>query len=294
MSIERYLQAPLEDEPASVPAINAALKEKSSPARSEQNQMNRGHRRGHSRETSYDANSEGRRTFYTSASGPESTGTSFSVAPRSNHHQRSPAHLTMPPLPRLRTAALLHDNVHSPEEPTTGRTLDSERTLTDQHETSQPGMSADSVYRARIEAELARIQQKSRRLEEEMRRFDEKKGNEELLVPRITDEMAYQQMASKPKLAWILGDSSAERPKTSISVAADTSNAMPSQPATSDRVIGEVSGRLPKRSKLSSVLLEEARRTSDRRRAMLVGRKSSKHPRFFCTFCQKRFHDRVS
>ncbi|KAJ4345609.1 uncharacterized protein N0V89_011742 [Didymosphaeria variabile] len=280
MSIERYLQAPLEDEPASVPAINAALKEKSPPVWSDRNHPQAGHRRGHSRGTSYDANSEGRRTFYTSASGQDSTGTSFSIGLRSNHNQRSNAHPMMPQLPRLRTVALMHDNVHSPDEPTTGRTLDSERTLTDQNDGSPPGKSVDSAYRARIEAELARIQQKARRLEEEVRRFNEQKENEALLVPRITDDMAYQQMASKPKLAWILGGDSAnartsERPTTSARGTAEAFNDSPNRPATSAGPIEEVQDRLPRRSKSSSVLVEEARRSSNRRRAVVVGQTPS-------------------
>jgi hypothetical protein len=113
---------PLEDEPASIPAINAALKEKNLPTWSGQNQTNRGRRRGNPRGTSYDANSEGRQTFYTSANGPESTGTSFSVAPRPNHHQRNHAHPTIPQLPRLRTAALVHESLRLSEEPTSGDT----------------------------------------------------------------------------------------------------------------------------------------------------------------------------
>ncbi|KAL5385323.1 hypothetical protein DPSP01_004783 [Paraphaeosphaeria sporulosa] len=290
MSIERYLQAPLEDEPASVPAINAALKESSSPAWIE--------RRAHSRDTSYDANSEGRRTFYTSASGQESTGTSFSIGPRPNHHQRSNIHLAMPPLPRLRTDALVRDDVRSPDEPNTGKTFDSERTLTDQHEISPPGKSVDSAYRARVEAELARIQEKARRLEEEMRRFNQWKENEELLVPRITDEMAHQQMALKPKLAWILGEdstniSSTDRPMTSTSVTADALNDTPSRPATSGRSTGSMPEKVPRRSKSSSALIEESHWASDKRRSVLVRRTSSKRPKFFCTFCQKRFHNRA-
>ncbi|KAF2442243.1 hypothetical protein P171DRAFT_474677, partial [Karstenula rhodostoma CBS 690.94] len=295
MSIERYLQAPLEDEPASVPAINAALKDKSSPAWSKHNQPRRVLRQAHSRETSYDANSEGRRTFYTSASGQESTGTSFSIGHRSNHHQRSNLHLMMPQLPRLRTVSLMHGSVHSPEEPTTGKTLNSERTLTDQHETIPLGKSVDSAYRARIESELALIQEKARRLEEEVQRFDERKENEELLVPRITDERAHQQMALNPKLAWILGGDSTntsgmERPMTSTSITVDTLSDMPSRPATSGRLTRPVLEKLLRRSKSSSVLLDESHWSSDRRRAVLVGRTSSKRPRFFCTFCQKRFH----
>ncbi|KAL5391611.1 hypothetical protein PMIN03_003195 [Paraphaeosphaeria minitans] len=291
MSIERYLQAPLEDEPASVPAINAALKENSSPVWIEHDLSRRIHHRGHSRDTSYDANSEGRRTFYTSASGQESTGSSFSFGPRSNNHQRSNLHLAMPPLPRLRTAALVRDDVHSPDELNTGKTLDSGWALTDQHETSPQGKSADSAYRARIEAELARIQEKARSLEEEVRRFDQRKENEELLVPRITDEMAHQQMALKPKLAWILGGDSTNKPMTSTSITADTLNDGPSRPATSGRSIDSMPEKIPRRSKSSSAILEESQWASDRRRGVMMGRTPSKRPKLFCTFCQKKFHN---
>lgn len=204
----------------------------------------------------------------------------------------------MPRLPGLRTAALVHDNIHSPEEPTTGKTLDSERTLTDEHETSPLGKSVDSAYRAIIEAELARIHEKARKLEEEVRKINERKENEDLLVPRITDEMAHQQMALKPKLAWILGGDSTNtsgmgRPTTGTSPTVDTLNDVPSRPATSSRLTRPVPEKLPKGSESNSVLLDESHWSSDRRRGVVVGRTASKRPKFFCTFCQKRFHNRV-
>lgn len=294
MSIERYLQAPLEDEAASVPAINAALKDKSSPSWTEPNRTRRVDRQAHSRNTSYDANSEGRRTFYTSASGQESTGTSLSIGARSYHH-RSTVQLTMPRLPGIQTGITVHDGTHSTIEPT----MESARTLIDQFETSPPANSIGIAYRARIEAELARIQGKARRLEGEVRRFKEQKDNEELLVPRITDEVIHQQMALKPKLAWILGGENVhtsvmERPSTSASATGtvDTWNDMPSRPTTSGRPT-PMPEQAPRRVKSSSALIEESHWPNDKSSSLLVGRKSSKRPKFFCTFCQKRFHNRV-
>lgn len=298
MSIERYLQAPLEDEPASVPAINAALKEKGPPTWTNQTFLG-GHRRGHSRGTSNDANSDGRRTFYTSASGQESTGTSFSIGPRSSHHQRSNTHDTMPDVPNLHTAALKDTKIHAQKESASEKTLTSERTLGEFHSPNS-GMSVDSAFRARIEAELILIQQKARMLEAQMRRIDEQKEHA-VLRPSITNEMAYKQMASNPKLAWILGDErvdfgSAGRPTTSASVTAPKFESVPSRPDVNSRMTEEVQDKSPRRSKSSSVLGQESRRPpSDNKRAVgVLGQTTSKRPKFFCTFCQKRFHGRVS
>ncbi|KAJ4287360.1 homeodomain mating type protein alpha2 [Kalmusia sp. IMI 367209] len=270
MSIERYLQAPLEDEPASVPAINAALKT--------QNPAGRGNQ-GHT-------------------SGPESTGTSFSAVSRSNHNHRSDNHPRVPELPKLNTVALEQVNVHSPEELATGRTIDSERTLAELPDAIPSGYTPDKTYRARIEAELAHIQQKARRLEEQMRKMNEDQDNAELLVPRLTDEMAYEQMASKPKLAWILGGDSADarsvgRPKSSASVIANTTDDLLDRPSTSGTLIEEAHSRLPRRAKSSSAINEEAHQSATNRKVVIVERTSSKRPKFFCTFCHKRFHSRA-
>lgn len=295
MSIERYLQAPLEDEPASVPAISAALKQQQTPVRGD----HRGHFRGGSLGTSYDANSEGRRTIHTSASGQETTGTSFSVGVRSSPHPNRDVPLKKPQLIRLNVAALENANAASPENSATTKTPDSAKTLTELQDTSPLEKSVSNAYRARIEAELAYLQQRARLLETQTQRMNEQRENEELLVPRITDELAYEQMASNPKLAWILGTdgvgiSNNTKLTTSAKMTGPVFNQLPNRPSTSGRLKDDTQTKLPRKSKSSSALGQEPYESVTSSKAIAIERTSSKGLRFFCTFCRKRFHYQVS
>ncbi|KAF2636361.1 hypothetical protein P280DRAFT_156173 [Massarina eburnea CBS 473.64] len=305
MSIERYLSAPLEDEPASVPAIDAALKRHNS-NKSRVARLPVNTRRIHTRESSYDVNSEGRRTFYTSGSAPDSTGTSYSTASRNNHHQRSNTHPDMPQLSKTAMSNSINAKTQSPERPMTARTVDTEKTWAEQMEMVMPGYSPDKRldYKARAEAEIARIQEKARVLEEQLRRYKAERNNSDLLVPRITDEMAYERMVEKPKLAWILGGDisdarSVRRPKSRAgSMAANTTDDLPDRPGTSESLVDGSQNKIPRRTKSSGALDEKARRSAVEKKTTTtatatVERKPSKRSRYYCTFCQKRFHSRT-
>ena len=79
MSMDRCLNAPLSDEPAFVPAINAALKRRPSPAnRTRSSNTTRGH---HSCETSINTISDGWSTFFTMGAGsaPDTLDTSYTT-----------------------------------------------------------------------------------------------------------------------------------------------------------------------------------------------------------------------
>ena len=300
MSIERYLSAPLEDEPASVPAINAALKKQTSQSRVFH--VPPAIRGGHSRETSLDANSDGRRTFYTSGSAPESSGTSYSAVSKTNrsvtHHQRSKTLSDVPELPK--PESLYHDPtmVASPERPTTSGTVevDVEKTWAGQMSRFMPGYSPDKRidYKAKVEEELARIQEKARQLQEQMLQYQEESRRQEPAPVRVTDEMAYAQMAARPKLAWILGGDvsdakSIERPKSSR--ASSTDDLPDRRPSTSSAVVSNFPGVIPRRTKSSSALDEGARQAAlEKRAAGALERKPSKRLKFHCTFCSKRFY----
>ncbi|KAF1997440.1 hypothetical protein P154DRAFT_280643 [Amniculicola lignicola CBS 123094] len=304
MSIERYLSAPLEDEPASVPAITAALRGQPSPLRNAQSSTP--WRAGHSRESSYDVNSDGQRTFYTSASGLDSTDTSYSITSKNNrpahhhhNHNRSKSLPGVPELPKAETIdVVLNNSMQSPKRPATSGTIDVGKTWTGQMErlTPIPSQGTSENYRAKAQEEIARIQEKAHLLEEKMRRYRAEREAE--LTPRVTDEMAYSQMAAHPKLAWILGGDatdarSIERPKSSGSVLA--TDDIHERPSTSETLVENSSGQPLRRSKSSGALSEKSRQAlSEKRSAMVLERKpSNKRPRFYCTFCQKRFHSRV-
>jgi hypothetical protein len=298
VSIERYLSAPLEQEPASIPAINAALKIHKSQSRS---LRPRAAPRGqHSRESSFDVTSEGRRTFYTSGSAPDSSGTSYSTTSRANHRQRSESHPVMPDIPRYDRQVLASARVQSPERPTTGRTVDTEKTWTEQMEMIMPGYSPSKAidYKVKAEIELARIQEKAKLLEGQMKRYKEKGENETLRTPRITDEMAYARMAEKPKLAWILGGDvqdakSIKRPKSSGSLGASATYDTPGRPSFSETLVKATSSKAVRKSKSSSALDEKARQSMIKEKTEIVERKANKRSRFYCTFCQKRFQSRA-
>ncbi|KAF2281221.1 uncharacterized protein EI97DRAFT_23366 [Westerdykella ornata] len=187
----------------------------------------------------------------------------------------------------------------SPERPTTSGTVDVEETWADQMEHFISGYekAADAHYRMRAEQEIARIQDKARRLEEQIRRYHAEMDAPEPFVSRVTDDVAYQQMASKPKLAWILGEDasdakSIERPKSSGSILTGTTEA-PERPTTSGTV-GSVPSRIPRRTKSSGTLDARVRQEVIERKADSgVERKPSKRSKFYCTFCLKRFHGKL-
>jgi hypothetical protein len=163
-----------------------------------------------------------------------------------------------------------------------------------------PGYSPESQvdYRAKAEQEIARIQEKAKELEERMRQYKDEKGSSDPLLTRVTDEMAYAQMVARPKLAWILGADasdvkSIERPKSSGSVLTSTTD-VANRPAGNVALGDGIPSRGPRRSKSSGALDESTRQALlEKRSAGVFERKPSRRPKFYCTFCQKRFHSGV-
>ncbi|PSN69606.1 hypothetical protein BS50DRAFT_291692 [Corynespora cassiicola Philippines] len=309
MSIERYLNAPLEDEPASFPAINAALKKQSS-VRSRTRGKTKG---GHSRESSIDdADSEGQRTFYTSGSAAGSTGTSYSGVSRGylNHRSRPQLHVQHPPQPDM----LEHVDISANclERPTTSGTIDIEKAWAGQVERPMARHRREpaNAHRAKADKELANIQLQAKQLQKDMQRHRSETSTAEALTPIVTDEMAYAQMAAQPKLAWILGADvpavrSMARPKSSGSLVASTAEERP-LPLSVGSGGGDGNGGRKeekrqgagsfyvRKTKSSGALDEDFRQAaSGQRSAALSQRRPGKHPRFYCTFCQKRFQSRL-
>ncbi|KAF2705162.1 hypothetical protein K504DRAFT_96230 [Pleomassaria siparia CBS 279.74] len=301
MSIERYLSAPLEDEPASVPAIDAALRRQTSQSYTSRIPVPVVARANHSRETSLDANSDGRRTFYTSGSAPDSTGTSYSAVSKTarsvNHHQRNRTLTDVPELPKPESLYDDHSTIRSPERPTTSGTVDMEKTWAGQMDKFMPGYSPDKKidYKAKADEELARIQEKARQLEERMIRYREESTRPEPPRTRVTDEMAYARMVAQPKLAWILGGDVSdtkviERPKSSGSVHVSSSAGLPERPKTSGSATAAFPGQVPRRTKSSGALDERVRQAAiEKKNLGGLERKGSKRHKFHCTFCHKKF-----
>ncbi|KAF2869533.1 hypothetical protein BDV95DRAFT_596522 [Massariosphaeria phaeospora] len=296
LSIERYLNAPLVDEPASVPAISAALKWPTS----ESGAVLVEGRRHHSRESSFDVNSDGRRTFYTSGSAAESTGTSYSTVSKSNLH-RSMTRLDAPELPQIETVDYENARVTSPERPATSRTLNMERPWAEQMEQFMSSYSPDSTtdYRLKAEEETAGIQENARAWENRMHQYDTENETLDPPAPEITDEMAYARMAAQPKLAWVLGGDltdakSIERPKSYGSALTDAPEDSIERGSARGRRSEIAQTKVSGKHNSTATLDDKTRgATFEKRCAGIFARRPSIRPRFYCTFCQKRFCDRL-
>ena len=131
-----------------------------------------------------------------------------------------------------------------------------------------------------------------------MRRYRTERAGTTVSRREITDEMAYERVAEKPKLAWVLGadlqdTKSIRRPKSSGSLAVSTTGEMSARPSTETLVEGNTKRALRRRSKSNGALDERARQSTVGKPQATVERKPSKRIKFYCTFCQKRFLSRV-
>jgi hypothetical protein len=292
MSIERYLKAPLSDEPASAPAINDALRKQiprdwiDSPATLY-----------NSRETSVDVHSEGRPTFFTSGSVPETVDTSYTVDSKSKSHRSiAPSYSTFHP----NTQWLHSHDVRgtSLDKLTIGANsgpIDMAREWADRVEKLMPGYSPDQGidYRAKAELEIMKIQEKAKELELMMRQFKIERNVQGHNASKTTDESARMMMAANPKLAWILGGDtmnvrSVPQPKTALS----TTDDIPDSPRSTGKAQDIPYGRLPRKSKSNGALDEAVYKASSNvpMPGNAIEQQPSKRSRFCCTFCQKRYH----
>jgi hypothetical protein len=297
MSIERYLSAPLSDEAATAPAIDAAIRRHiprdwiESPAILY-----------HSRETSVDVHSDGRPTFFTSGSNPDTVDTRYTVEskPKPLHSLRSPDPSGHPNAKWTRSDPPEIVSVSRPNTSGTTGPVDIAREWAEKVERYLPSYQADrgSESRAKAEEEIARIQEKARELELMMRHFKIERVAPEPKAPKMSDESARAMMAANPKLAWILGGDTTEsrsiaKPKTMMS----TTDDIPDSPSSFGKAVQDASfGRIARKSKSSSALKEEAHQEHVPDVPKLdhtVEQQASKRSRFYCTFCQKRLHSQA-
>ena len=296
MSIERYLKAPLSDEAASAPAISAALR-KQIP----RNRMDSAASLHHSRETSVDVHSEGRRTFFTSGSVPDTVDTLYTIDSKSMSHRIV---VPEPDAALFNTQWLPPDppGGTSPDRPTTSGTIgpvDMAREWAERVEKFMPGYSPDKTidYRAKAEEEISKIQEKAKELELMMIQYKNEQELQRRIAPKVTDEAAHAIMAANPKVAWILGGDAMDarsivRPKSVLS----TSEDIQERPSTAGKIHGvSVSqGRFPRRTRSNGALdarVHQAPAIALSEKA--IERQPSKRVKYYCTFCQKRFHSRI-
>jgi hypothetical protein len=300
MSIERYLSAPLSDEAATAPAIDAALRR-----HIPRDWIDSPGILYHSRETSVDVHSDGRPPFFTSGgSNPDTVDTRYTVDSR----PRPPPILKSPdPNGQSSMVWTRSDSVEvvSPNRPDRNGTIgpvDIAREWAEKVEKHLPSCRADTGidHRAKAEEEIARIQEKARELELMMRRFKIERVAPEPKAPKMTDEAARVMMAANPKLAWILGGETIEsrsiaRPKTTTR----TTDDIPDSPSSFGKAVQDASfGRIPRKSKSSSALKEETHHHASDvpdvpKLHHAIDQQLRARSRFYCTFCQKRLHSQA-
>ncbi|KAF2831399.1 hypothetical protein CC86DRAFT_378246 [Ophiobolus disseminans] len=258
MSIERYLKAPLSDEPATAPDINAALRKQLPHSR-----MDSISNLHHSRETSADAQSEGRRTFFTSGrsgSVPDTIDTQYtqdSKSFRSRGLDRLTTHTNSQWLPPDVTGS------SSPDRPTTSGVLvpaEMAKEWTERVEKLMPGYSPEKNidYRAKAEEEIFLIQEKARELDLMMRQYKADQDSQRRNAPQLTDASAHAIMAANPKVAWLLGGDAMDamsitRPQSTVRADDDISERL----STAERTHDQIHGKLPQRTKSNRTLDNE-------------------------------------
>jgi hypothetical protein len=294
MSIERYLSAPFSDEAAAAPAIDAALR-----IQIPRDWIDSPVTLYHSRETSLDVHSDGRPTFFTSGS---TVDTRYTVESRPKPHPNVNSHDTASQLNVMWTRS---DQVEvgSPSRPNTSGTtgpVDMAREWAERVEKYLPGHMADTGadHRAKAEEEIARIQEKARELELMMRQFKIERITPEHKALKTTDESARALITANSKLAWILGEDAAETSSIAKSkVKTSTTDDIPDSPSSFNKAIHDASyGRIPRKSKSSSALKEEARLDLAPDVPKLdnaIEQQPSKRSKCYCTFCQKRLYSQI-
>ncbi|KAH3909124.1 hypothetical protein HBH56_168480 [Parastagonospora nodorum] len=290
-SIERYLSAPLSDEAASAPAIDAAIRR----------QVPLGWMADaapllHSRDTSEDYQSDRKPTFFTTASVPDTVDTSYSANSRSRfyHAMDNTDGIS---LSEARWLEMDQAEVASLRRPATSGTTGPVLKAREWRERVEmylppPSVESGTVERAGMDKEIQEIQEKAKELEFMMQQFMAVRKAQNNNSPHVSQEAARARISANPKLAWILGDEAVDtagivRPKPIHRAITDIpagSRSMESSPKMSHF-------RSPRVNKSSGALNHEYQ-ARQRKPDHLVERLAPKGPSFYCTFCQKGFHDR--
>ena len=292
MSIERYLSAPLSDEAASVPAIDDAIRR----------QVPLGWMASaatllHSRDISEDLQSDGKPTFFTTASVPDTVDTSYSANSRTRLHHAMD-NIDGISLSEARWLEMDQAEVASLRRPATSGNAGPVLIAREWKERAEMFLPPASVESGAAECsgmdkEIQEIQEKAKELEFMMQQFMAVRKAQNNNSPHISQKAARARIIANPKLAWILGDEAVNtagviRPK-------------PAHRANTDMPVGSRSiGGSPKVSHLrsprtnkSSGALNSEFQAHQRNPDIVVERLAPKGPSFYCTFCQKGFHDRA-
>ncbi|KAH7087016.1 hypothetical protein FB567DRAFT_57073 [Paraphoma chrysanthemicola] len=278
LSIERYLSAPIADEPASAPAINAAIRTQLARDRN-----GRGVAPLHSRETSTDIHSEGRRTVFTSGSGTETVDTACTA---DSGHQR--LHHTVESVSNAQKNRITEHggqtSVHTSTECVVHNRNDSTSAWRERVEMfaprSSPGESVD--YRSKAGHELANINARAKELV--LQRSRSNRAVRDTAIPPITDETARTLISRNPKLAKVLGEGNGGVKQASSGDSSISDAPVLKRSSTTYDRSDCVYDHVVQKSKSSSTLNASLRQKDIH---MIESVKNCKP--CFCTFCFKRF-----
>jgi hypothetical protein len=286
MSIERYLKAPLSDEPALAPAINDAIRTHvprdwiDSPATLY-----------NSRETSVDVHSEGQPTFPTSGSIPETVNTLYTVEARSKPHRAAIPNYSTSPL-STKGPQINHSEDASLNNPALSSNISPihmAREWAERVEMYIPGYSPEQGidYHAKAEAEIMKIQEKAKGLELLMQQFKIERNDKVQSATTLTDESARVRMAANSKSAWILGEDAMNAHNfTRPNVVLSTTDDIPDSPRSIGKAHEIPYGRVLRKSKSNGALDDGVHRNPAISKIEdIVEQQQSKRPRFYCTFC---------
>lgn len=289
MSIERYLSAPIADEPASAPAISAAIRKQTDHNRTGFVTMPH-----HSRDTSTDIHSEGRRTVFTSGSGPETVDTSYTVDSgcRHCHHGSHSANHTY----KLQQTEQ-EGQIATPSRSNTA-TVGCRNTPGVARErieilTSKFPQDGSTNYRTKVEDELAHINAKAKELELSLQRYASNKALHNEPNHTVINEAALGLMANNPKLARLLGGEIDESTSARSGSSTITSSPISDKSRTAYNRSDLPHNHSIRKSKSNSTLNAQVRQGDISKVVNVIERRPSKRLRCFCTFCLKGFDSRA-
>jgi hypothetical protein len=289
MSMERYLKAPFLGEPTSASIVS----------KESHNRMDSVTLSHHSPDSPTDVSPDGRYTSFTSGKAYETFDDWFTVPSQPGPSRSIRDSSTTGKVERC-LADLQCTKTTSPDRLTTNKSVgpvDMAKNWAEQMEKaiSQHSPDREVDYRAKAAEEIAKIQEKARELEQMMLQYRAERVGFDKATEPVTTEAAYAQMARNPKLAWILGGDSTDvsdigRPKS----ASSRTDRPPQNLNTGSTALVGLQDK-PIRTTISNGTLEDGDRViaDGKEYGKAFEYHASRRVRYHCTFCQKRFYNRV-
>jgi hypothetical protein len=289
MSMERYLKAPFLSEPTSASIVS----------KESHNRMDSVTVSHHSQDSPIDVSPDGRCTSFMSGKAYETFDDWFTIPSQpgpsrsiGDGHTAGKLERCLPDLKCTKSP--------SPDKLTTSKSVgpvDMAKNWAEQMEKAISHHSPDREvdYREKAAEEIAKIQEKARELEQMMLQYRAERVGFDRATGSVTNEEAYAQMATNPKLAWILGGDSTDVSDIGRPKSASSRTDRPPQDLNTDSTAFVSLRDKPIRKSTSNGTLEDGDRqfADGKEYGKAFEYHASKRVRYHCTFCQKRFHNRV-